>query len=245
VPRALDLVRELAALVEPRGVASEVALSFPYTAALVEGRLGVASTVLEPREKGYEPGTLSGSRAEDLLRLLESPLGPDSSVGLAVLNALVERPEGAVEADALDLAEVRDGDIVGVVGSFPPGYLARLERRASRVYVFERPPLCRGELPDWAEQLILPECDVVLVTGTTVVNKTVAAVLEACSSAREVVLVGPSVPLIPEPFASRGVTVLAGVDGVEPARALAVVREGGGTRALLRHAVKLAVRLRR
>jgi uncharacterized protein (DUF4213/DUF364 family) len=99
--------------------------------------------------------------------------------------------------------------------------------------------------PDWAASAVLPECQVVLISAATLLNRTVDALLGLAGSAREVAILGPSTPLLPELFAGRGVTLLSGVQVVDPDQALRVVSEGGGTHQLGRAVRKLTVRLDR
>ena len=49
-----------------------------------------------------------------------------------------------------------------------------------------------GDYPDSACEFILPDCDVVLITGSSLVNKTLPRLLELCRNAY-VVLTGPTV----------------------------------------------------
>ena len=54
--------------------------------------------------------------------------------------------------------------------------------------------------PDWAEYRLLPECDVVILTGTSVINGTIDQLLSWCSGAREVSVTGPSTPMYPDSY---------------------------------------------
>ena len=64
---------------------------------------------------------------------------------------------------------------------------------------------------------ILPTCDIVVVSGTSVINRTVEDLLAMCPNAREFVLTGTSTPMFPAAYAGSGVTSLAG-DHVEAGR---------------------------
>lgn len=57
---------------------------------------------------------------------------------------------------------------------------------------------------------LLPECDLMVISGTTLINSTLEQLLEWCKKAREIVLVGSSTPMIAEAFSGTGVTGLAG-----------------------------------
>ena len=78
------------------------------------------------------------------------------------------------------------------------------------------------EAPD-----LLPRADVVVISGSAIVHHSLDHLLSLCTSAREVVVAGPTASMYPEPLFSRGVTVLGGItinDGDEMVR---LVGEGG------------------
>ena len=66
---------------------------------------------------------------------------------------------------------------------------------AKEVVILEREPK-PGDYPDSACEYLLPDCDVVLITGSASVNKTMPRLLELAKDAR-IVLTGPTVPLCP------------------------------------------------
>jgi putative heavy-metal chelation protein len=58
---------------------------------------------------------------------------------------------------------------------------------------------------------VLPSADVVLITGTTLVNDTLEHLLALCRPAARAVVVGPTVGLLPDALLRRGVDVLGGI----------------------------------
>jgi len=210
--------------------AERVVIGIAYTAVLLsDGRLGLAATPREGRGCAAHSlaGSLAGRPAWELAQGLTSVDPLVSALGLATVNAVLG--EGAVPSpDPLTALEVDDGDVVGMVGYIGP-LIEPLRRRAKELLVFERDLSRPGVLPDWAVELELPRCDVVLLSGTTFVNKTVDRLL-ALSRGR-VAVIGPSTPLWPG-LLSRGIDFLFGAWAREPERVLQAVAEGGGTRAL-------------
>ena len=106
---------------------------------------------------------------------------------------------------------------MAVIGHFPG-----LETLADQcqLSILERQPR-PGDLPDPAAEYILPEQEVVYMTGTTFINKTITRLLELTRQA-EVCVVGPSTPMIPLLF-KYGIHSLSGVvvtDVQELAKAL-------------------------
>jgi uncharacterized protein len=67
----------------------------------------------------------------------------------------------------------------------------------------------------------------VLITGTTLVNDTLEHPLALCRPDARVVVVGPTVGLLPDAFLSRGADVLGGIRITAPDAFLDVLTEGG------------------
>lgn len=139
-----------------------------------------------------------------------------ASVGMAAINAFYNAPERVQSWVAKPLDELRSsgaflsmldeiaGKKVAVIGHFPGLEAARAR---SDLIILERNPQA-GDLPDFAAEYVLPEQDFVFITGTALTNKTLPRLL-ALSTKAKVVLVGPSVPLVPWWF-EYGVERLAG-----------------------------------
>ena len=63
------------------------------------------------------------------------------------------------------------------------------------LYILERDPRL-GDYPDSACEYILPQCDIVIITGSASVNKTMPRLIELSRSA-VTILIGPTVPMCP------------------------------------------------
>jgi len=187
------------------------------------------------------PGRLRGRAAADLAREALSGHGIRRTVGIATVNALADccwqrRPHPDVElrhgVDAFDATEIRHGDRVVVVGAFVP-FLKELKRRGQAFLVLEQDPatLKADELPFFrpAEQAaeILPNADVVLITGSTLVNNTLEHLLVLARPDARVTVVGPTVGMLPDAFLARGANVLGCVRITEPDPFLDLLVEGG------------------
>ena len=61
--------------------------------------------------------------------------------------------------------------------------------------LFERKPIPDlGVLPDSAAGDLLPECQIVVLSATTLLNQTIDGLLAYCKAAREIAILGPSTP---------------------------------------------------
>ena len=187
------------------------------------------------------PGKLAGRRAADLAREALSGHGIRRAVGIATVNALADycwqlRPHPDVElcagVDAFDATEIRKNDKVVVVGAFVP-FLKELKRRGQPFLVLEQDPatLKADELPFFrpAERAaeILPEADVVLITGSTLVNNTLEDLMAMVRPETRVTIVGPTVGMLPDAFLARGADVLGCVKITDPEAFLDLLAEGG------------------
>jgi uncharacterized protein len=226
---------------------ADVRLGLGYTAVqLDDGRCGLAYTFRDEIHAGCcaisAAGTLTGRQASDLAQWARSPDPVASAVGLATLNALVPVPPSAVETGLLTLLDLALDDVIGMVGYFGP-LIESLRTRCRALHVFERRPSVEpGVLPESAAAGILPQCRIVILSATALLNRTLDDLLVFCRNAREVVILWPSTPLLPQVFADRGVTMLSGVQVVDAERVLRLVSEGGGTRQLGSAVRKLTVR---
>ncbi len=225
---------------------AEVRIGLGYTAVQLDnGRCGLAFTFRQ--ESGgdccavKEAGTLAGRKASELIVLAKSLNVIAAAVGLATVNALIE-PPAPVRGDLLDLVAVEKTDTVGMVGYFCP-LVEPLRKTAKALYIIERRSgLGSDVLPEQAAGDILPQCQIVILTATSLLNRTLDGLLDHCGSAREIVLLVPSTPLLPNIFAPRGVTLLLGVEVIDPVQAMRVISEGGGTHQLSHATRKIAAR---
>jgi uncharacterized protein (DUF4213/DUF364 family) len=187
------------------------------------------------------PGKLRGRPAKDFLMETTAPSGIRRAVGVAVMNALADMcwdrsPRADVELrigiDAYDAAAIGPGEHVVVVGAFVP-FLKALKRAGQRFSVLEQDPatLKPDELPHFrpaaAAATVVPEADVLLITGTTLLNDTLDGLLALRRPDARVVLVGPTVGLLPDALLRRGVDMMGGVQVTAPDAFLDVLAEGG------------------
>ncbi|AKI96699.1 DUF364 domain-containing protein [Kosmotoga pacifica] len=155
------------------------------------------------------------------------------SLALAACNAVLGRyfsPKDCSEKDVFDILEITPEDTVGFVGDFRP-LTNSLREKVKKVIIFERHP-GSNYLPDWALPWKLKDCDVLIVTGTTVMNRTIDMILNAARTDR-IVVYGPSTPLLSEVFPGN-VRVLGGALITDGELAMKIAARAGGTKNLFR-----------
>lgn len=187
-----------------------------WTAAVLsDGSCGVAMrTQGESIPRRFE--TLEGLPLRRAAGALLSWNLEEAGEGLAAINAWYNRPArvdalGAFYTDSALAGLELAGKTVGFVGhmvrhggSLTPELLAP----AKDWFILERDPK-PGDYPDSACEYLLPVCDIVVVTGSAAVNKTLPRILELAQHA-EIALTGPSVSLCPALLALPGVRRLNG-----------------------------------
>ena len=168
-------------------------------------------------------GHLRGKPALELAEYAKSDNLLEASIGMAAINSLIDIDETRyMTENAFDvLAQKGSGKNMAVVGHFP--WTPMLKDIARKFWVIEQRP--SGEdLPAEAAEDILPQADVVGLTGTSLINHTFPGLMKLCKS-KFVVMVGPTSPLSPVMF-DYGVDVISGARVIQPQRMLACITEG-------------------
>jgi uncharacterized protein (DUF4213/DUF364 family) len=212
--------------------------------AVLSRTCGLASTVKEeghPHRGVRDVGHLTEKSAFELALYSRSENLLEASIGMATINSLIEIDESTcVEANAYEiLLEKGRGRNVGVVGHFP--FISLLKETAKKLWVIEKRPL-DGDLPEEAAEEILPQCDIVGITGTTFINHTLADLLAQCKGSF-VALIGPTTPLTPVLF-DYGIDVISGSKVVEPQKVIRFISQGATFKELHHHGVKLLTMMR-
>ncbi|MGI5939742.1 MAG: Rossmann-like domain-containing protein [Thermoleophilia bacterium] len=229
-----DELRDYLTTTFPEQRTTDVRIGLGYSAVMLEDdNVGVAYTFREGTGGGCSvflgKRPIAGRTTTELLEYLGSKDRIESTIGLAVANALTNRPHPEQsEGDILEALPLKPEDRVGMVGYFGP-LVGPLEGRVKELVIFER-DLTRSErvLPAKEALSQLPQCDVALITSTSLILDNLDRLLEATAGCREVALVGASTPLAPAVFRSRGVTLLSGITVTDGSGILQIVSEGGG-----------------
>ena len=194
---------------------------------------GLAMT---PREgDGCLPraGEMAGTPTRDLAASLKSWNLHEAALGLAAINSALNAGTSIERSAGLRVGEQPDEDVfTSLLGEFRGrkvavvGHFRNLERvqAVCDLSILERLPQ-PGDFPDPACEWILPEQDYVVITATTLINKTLPRLLELSRNAR-VVLAGPSTPLTPKLF-QFGIDMLAGLVVEDETKVWTVIQEGG------------------
>ncbi len=224
----------------------EVRIGLHWTAVVVEKdsglQCGLASTLGEEHHHTGQPiipdsGKLESYPARELASWIESEIPLRRSLGCAAINALLpHHPESWSDRNAeQEILSRGMGRRVVMIGHFP--FTRSLQEQITDFQVLELNPIA-GDQPASTAPELLPDADLVAITGMTFINHTLPELLQLCKPEAYVLLLGPSTPLTPL-FAEYGVDLLAGSSVEDIPAVLAALSQG----AIFRQVHKAGVRL--
>jgi uncharacterized protein (DUF4213/DUF364 family) len=168
-------------------------------------------------------GNLTRKTALELAEYAKSESLLEASIGMAAVNSLIDIDESkCIEKNAFEilLEKGKEGK-VAVVGHFP--WIPKLRERAQNLWVLEE-RLREGDLPSTDADRILPQCEVVGITGTSFINHTLEGLLALCKKAF-VILIGPTSPLSSILF-DYGIDAICGAKVVDGDKVIRSISEG-------------------
>ncbi len=171
-----------------------------------------------------EPGSLLKKSAQELAQMAYSENILEAAIGMATINSLLEVDEQhCVELNASALiAEKCEGKKAAIVGHFP--FVPELRKVAKELWVIERNPQL-GDYTEAESENLIPQADVIGITGTAFTNHTIERVLGMCNPRAYVVILGDTAPLSPVLF-DYGIDAISGTRVVEPETALRCISQG-------------------
>lgn len=203
---------------------------------LSDGSAGVATTLhdtekvckKENRRFGeFSPLHIKGQKVADMFAATQGNHLMES-LRLATLNALssgrLRNGNHSLHrnTDPIDLLDLDGNKHILIVGAFQ-SYIRKVLQTRNRLKVVEldRDALTSGQqhlfVPAKDAHLVIPQADIVMLTGMTLVNNTLDALLELITDNQQVVVTGPSSSIVPDVlFASKvniiGATMITDAD---------------------------------
>ena len=198
-----------------------------FWTAVISKHCGLSSTFREEgpsHDRGVrDVGKLTQKTAFELAEYAGSNSLLEASIGMATINSLIDIDESkCIEKNAFEiLLEKGQGKSVAVVGHFP--WIPKLREKIKSVWALEQ-RLREGDLHAREAERILPQCDVVGITGTSFINHTLEGLLSLCQKAF-IILIGPTSPLSPILF-DYGIDAICGSKVIDPDKTTRSISEG-------------------
>ncbi len=189
--------------------------------------LGALEAKRDPHKTVTNCGSLTGMSAMELARYSLSDDWTEASVGIAAINSLIiPDPKQITRINGVDILLKRSANAkVAMVGHFP--FADRIKEVAEELSILELSP-GEGDLKASEAFKVIPKADVVIVTGTTLINHTFEHIAELANKSYMMVL-GPTTILSPVLF-DYGVDAICGIRVVDLGLTIRYLSEGGSFR---------------
>ncbi len=197
--------------------------------AVISKRCGLASTMASggcSQEEGTQgmEGSFTDMTALGLARYCLDGNTSRASLGLAAINSLLDvDPSRNSDVEGLKLAkDLGKGKNISVIGHFP--FMDDLAKEARNLWIIEKNPR-PGDYPEAMGADFIPQSDIVVISSTSLINKTLPGILELCREDSIKMLLGPTTPLS-EVLFDYGIDMLAGSVVTDQETVLKSVSEG-------------------
>lgn len=224
----MKVLDDLISTLNPEAKVRDIRLGLFHTAVLTRN-CGLAATLPRDALRQEQPsvretGSLLEKNALELVRMSCSDNILEAVVGMAAINSLLEvNEEQCRELNASQLiADRGKGKKVAIVGHFP--FIPRLREVVKQLWVIEKNPR-EGDFTEAEAENLIPQADVVGITGTAFTNHTIEKLLQLCRPQAYVVIVGDTAPLSPVLF-DHGINAICGTRVIDPRLALHCVSQG-------------------
>ncbi|HNT44838.1 MAG TPA: DUF364 domain-containing protein [Syntrophorhabdaceae bacterium] len=225
----MDILTELIGSLREDAPVGEVRRGLHWTA-VVSKRCGLASMLGSAGGCNHE---MTGGMERSFTEMTALELARDCSLsndtallslGLAAVNSLIDVDMNRCgDAEGLQLAgDMGKGKNIAVIGHFP--YLADVARVARNLWVIEKRPH-PGDFSEEQGKDLIPQSDIVVISSTTIINRTLPGILGLCREGAVKMLLGPSTPLTESLF-DLGMDILSGSVVTDKDSVLRSVSEG-------------------
>jgi len=228
----MKILDDLISILNPEAGVKDIRQGVFHTG-VVTRNCGLAATL--PRDALRQeppmvkkPGFLLDKRPLELAQLAYSQSILEAAIGMATINSLIEIDGGScIELNAAELiVEKGKGKRIAIVGHFP--FIAKVRETAKQLWVIEKNPR-EGDFIEADAENLIPQADIVAITGTAFTNHTIEHLLELCNPRAYVVVLGDTAPLSQVLF-DYGVNAVSGTMVVDHTLALRCVSEGANFR---------------
>lgn len=212
---------------------------------LSDGSIGTASSLEDDHpfrlkaDRDFGEFTPLKIKNRTVKELFESnkPTRLVSSLRVAVLSAISSGiiSNGnyrIIEGDPVSMIDLGGRKNVTIVGAFQ-SYIQKISETRNNLKVLELrksallPEQEKYFVPAEEYKNILPETDILIITGQTLVNKTIDELLLSIRPGAEVVVTGPSGSILPDILFERGVTMIGASRYIKPGLVFEAVSQAG------------------
>ena len=247
IKKTLDILQTKYGLQLDQIFFEDVRIGIYKTAVHISGnRYGVAGTYqARPGDYKYRtnrdstPFSTNHILGQSVAQLFQTPSSPIvDNLKVATLNALsadiLQHADYQVvtDKDPIDLVDLSGQKTISIIGAFR-SYIQRIGATAHTMHIVELrpeaiPPAYRSHyVPAHQVGDVLPQSDLVIITGSTLVNQSLADIVRYLPQSGTTVLVGPSSSFIPDVLFEQGINIIGATEIIHPKKMLQIVSEAG------------------
>ncbi|MBN1801838.1 MAG: DUF364 domain-containing protein [Candidatus Lokiarchaeota archaeon] len=231
----------------------EVLIGRKFMAVLLENYLGACygpRTSFPTCNIFDKPGELDEISVIELIEYINSDDLIERAIGIASLNALSqyfidenkEKYNYYSNFNLLSFLPILPESRVGMVGLIGP-FINYLNERVTELIVIEDNPLIpQGKTKQgffvYRDLDALEDVDILIITGSTVIEHSIEKPLNIAKSANFKVVIGPTSSWIPDVAFALGFNAVCGMKFYEPEKAFRIIMQGGGTQYFSKYADK-------
>lgn len=225
---------------------------------LSDGSCGVAGTIETKGEHGvkrtqrdfgaFTPNQIKGQKVMHLLET-EKPSNIVDTLRIATLNAISSGllPSSGYKViedkDPFDLLDLTQSRSIVIVGAFQ-SYIRKIAETKNSLQVLEMNPdslptdFRHFYVPAHEYEKVLPDAEIVIITGLTLVNNTLDGLLNSINPDAQVIVTGPSANILPEVLFAHNVKMIGATLITDPEMLFSTVSEGGAGYHLFRYCAR-------
>lgn len=186
-------------------------------------------------------GRLENRKVIDYLDDLEHKNILRKTLAIAVLNALsmlcwenrIDTPYKTIyDADTFDMVDIPSEGKSIVIGALVPMIKKLIQSNADFKILEKDIRTLKGkELEYFVSQedayKYIPKADLLVITGTTLLNDTLPDILDNIKPGADVIVTGPTVSMLPDAFFKHGVSMLGGIQVTNTDELLSIISQAG------------------
>jgi uncharacterized protein (DUF4213/DUF364 family) len=188
-------------------------------------------------------GNLTNKKLLELLGWSYLPPSLEKIIGIAALNAAsqhilrIHNPYSKLTGDSLNLLEIYQDTSITIIGLMKP-LIRKLMKKTGNITLIEEKISLPQEFSVFNFRRNVAELekeeiftDILFCTGTSLINNTLEKILNLFrNKARKIIVIGPSVGLLPDILFDNGVDIVGGMEIIDSEATLKILQEGGGTK---------------
>jgi uncharacterized protein (DUF4213/DUF364 family) len=252
--KTIDLIKQIYKIhkiIPPK--ITKVVIGLGYTGVEVtayghEPFLGLASTLSSIVNKSdcskiEFAGSITNFHLSEVLNWAIAPPSIKKIIGIATLNGVSQHilrilnPYKKLEGNLLDFLEIDENTSITFIGLIKP-LIREVRKKTQSITLTEDTIPIPPEFESYKNKRDINQIeikdlsiDILFCTGTALINDTIERILEIFKNkARKIIMIGPSVSIIPDILFDYGVDIVGGMEIYDSIATIKILQEGGGTK---------------